>query len=147
MEQLSGKQMDEKWFACKKFNIPNGRYELLSICEAESGLQIIFCDTKRHVKVFYPTQYLAYRKCDESDCWKRLAQVLTKNRECYFKENLFSIVENSEFKQWFIDGSSFNYNEEQLQHHAFVTPNEVVDVLALDFPSVDISACVCTVAE
>lgn len=52
MEQLSGKQMDEKWFACKKFNIPNGRYELLSICEADSGLQIIFCDTKRHVKVF-----------------------------------------------------------------------------------------------
>ena len=49
--------MDEKWFACKKFNIPNGRYELLSICEAESGLQIIFCDTKRHVKVFYPTQF------------------------------------------------------------------------------------------
>lgn len=56
-------------------------------------------------------------------------------------------MKNSEFKQWFIDGSSFNYNEEQLQHHAFVTPNEVVDVLALDFPSVDISACVCTVAK
>ena len=100
MEQLRGKQKDEKWFTCQKLNIPNGRYELLSICEAESGLQIIFCDTKRHVKVFYPTQYLAYRKCDESDCWKRLAQVLTKNGECYFKENLFSIVENSEFKQY-----------------------------------------------
>lgn len=116
---------------------------LLCVCETVDGLKIVFCDETKHVKTTYPTQSLAYRCCDEADRWKCLSKILLENGENYFRENLFSIVEHSDFKKWFLKESSFCYKEEQIQHHAFVTQNDVIEVLAVDYPTVEMEKCYC----
>ncbi|MBD5101364.1 MAG: hypothetical protein HDT27_01460 [Subdoligranulum sp.] len=135
--------MIEKWHSCVEFNIPSSCYELLSICEDINGLKIIFCDEIRHIKITYSTQYLAYRCCDEADRWKRISEVLFENGNDYFKKNLVSIVENSELKKWFMSETSFCYKDQQVQHHSFVTRNDVIDVLAVGFPLVEVESCFC----
>lgn len=139
--------MAEKWRPCFEQSVPSGRYELLRVCEDKNGLELLFCDERKHIRVTYPSQYLAYRCCDEADRWKGLSEVLLENGEDYFRKNLISVVGPSELKKWFMRETSFGYREEQIQHHAFVTQNDVVDVLALGLPLVAVEDCFCAQGE
>lgn len=132
--------MEEKWTKWASNPIPNGNYELMEICQNWDGLRLVFCNNKRRIVVVYKEEILAFRSCDEGDRWKTVDEVLAMNGKEFFKDNLFFRVNNSEFKKWFCQENFGVREESEFDHHAFVTANDIVDVLALHVPEIKIES-------
>lgn len=46
---------------------------------------------------------------------------------------------NSEYKKWYIDESFAVRNDNEFEHHSYVTANDIVDILALCDPKVEVT--------
>lgn len=131
--------MEEKWRKGDSNLIAYGNYELKEICQNRDGLRLVFLDEKKRIDVIYREEILAFRSCDESDRWKTIDEVLAMNGRDFFRNNLFFIVKYSEFKRWFCQECMGVREEKEFEHHAFVTANDVIDVLALHMPEIRVS--------
>jgi hypothetical protein len=76
--------------------------------------------------------YLAYRNMDEGDRLRGLS-LLKKTRD---KTGIIYKVEESEWVKWFKEENSGKYDVEDIYHWAIVTPNDWIDVLSLEPPTV-----------
>ena len=125
--------MKEKWTIWNT-NIPDGQYELIRLQQDWDGLYMLFDDEKKSIEVRFKEGFLALRSCDESDRWKTIGDVLSENGGKFFVDKLIFEVENSEFKEWFIRENMTDKYGENIKHYAFVTVNDVIDILALGIP-------------
>ena len=130
--------MDEKWTAWNPVEIPEGKYELIRLEQNWDGLQLVFDDERYKVEVTYKEKFLAFRSCDEGDRWKTVSTVLADNDGKFFKNKLLFKVENSEYKKWFQSENYAKWDESDYEHHAFVTANDIIDVLAFGEPTVKV---------
>lgn len=126
----------ENWKKWEPILISDRCYELIALQQDRNGLKLIYEDDNEIIEVVFKEELLSFRSCDEGNRWKTIDNVLDKNGVDYFVNELFFIVENSEFKNWFIEENYSNYSKDEFLHYAFVTPNDVVDVLALHAPEV-----------
>ncbi len=131
--------MKENWSVWESTNIPKGKYELISLEQNWNAVKLIFDDEKTKVEVTYKEEILAFRSCDESDRWKTIDTVLAEKGRYFFRNKLLFKVENSEFKQWYIQENFNTRNEAEFEHHVFVAMNDIIDVLALHEPVIKIT--------
>ena len=122
--------MKENWSVWRSTNIPKGKYELISLEQNWNEVKLIFDDEKTKIEVIYKEEILAFRSCDESDRWKTIDTILAEKGGDFFKNKLLFKVENSEFKQWYIQENFNIRNETEFEHHVFVAMNDIIDVLA-----------------
>lgn len=130
--------MIEEW---KKWNIddiPAERYELFEIQLNENGLTIILGSENIKLEIMYKETYLMFRCSDEGYRWKTVDAILNKEGGGFFKTNFFFKVENSEYKKWFINENFETWTETEFEHHAYVTDNDIVDVLARCEPVINV---------
>ncbi len=131
--------MKENWSVWRSTNIPKGKYELISLEQNWNEVKLIFDDEKTKIEVIYKEEILAFRSCDESDRWKTIDTILAEKGGDFFKNKLLFKVENSEFKQWYIQENFNIRNETEFEHHVFVAMNDIIDVLALHEPIIQIT--------
>ena len=129
----------ERWILWNTVSIPTGQYELIKVQYDCEGLKLLFDDEKILIEVTYGNEVLAFRCCDEGDRWKTVDSVLSKYGADFFKGKLFFKVENSEFKEWFEKEKFGILTKHEFIHYAFVTQNDIVDVLALNDPVIKIT--------
>ena len=130
--------MEEKWIAWNPATIPEGQYELIRLEQSWDGVKLTFDDEKYRVVVTYHDNLLSFRSCDEGDRWRTVAEVLSRNDGKFFKNKLLFKVENSNYKKWFQSESYDKWDESEYEHHAFVTVNDIIDVLAFSEPVVKV---------
>lgn len=128
----------EKWILWNPVSIPLGEYELIKVLQDYDGLKLLFDDEKILIEVIFKNELLAFRSCDEGDRWKTVDSVLSEYGSDFFKGKLFFKVENSEFKEWFEKETFGINNKSEFTHYAFVTPNDIVDVLAFGDPVINV---------
>jgi len=130
--------MEEQWYQCNPVAFPEGRYELIELTQTFDGLKLVFDDGKSSITVEYKDELLAFRSCDESDRWRTISDVLATHEKGFLPYKLMFKVENSDFKKWFVR-ECFGIREmDEFEHHCFVTPNDIVDVLAVHEPEIQI---------
>lgn len=128
--------MQQKW---KKWtpeleNVPEKLY-LKELKDNYDGLTLLFKlekEDSKYLKVFFDAA-LSYRNTDEGDLLKSM--YCLSHDESIESPRLFFTVENSQYLKWFHDESYNIRADEHITHYVFVTPDDVVDVLALDAPS------------
>lgn len=135
---MENNKVKEKWSIWMPDIIPVGDYELTELCQNRNGLKLIFDNELIRVKVTYEAEILAFRSCDEGDRWRTIDSVLGINGGDFFKGRLLFKVDNSEFKNWFIQENFAMREECEFEHHAFITANDVIDVLALHEPQINV---------
>ena len=131
--------MKEKWSIWNPVILPEGKFELISLEQNWSGVKLVFDNEKNKIEICYKEEFLAFRSCDESDRWKTIDSVLEEKGGHFFKNKLFFKVENSNFKKWFIQEKFNVINENEFEHHAFVAMNDIIDVLALHEPIIQVT--------
>lgn len=131
--------INEKWSVWEKDFIPKGSYELTKLLQDWNGVRITFQDTKIQVNIIYKDEILAIRSIDAEDRWKTVDEVLGKHGGDFFRQNLMFLVDNSEFKQWYIKENYDTRVENEIEHHVFATANDFIDVLALHSPVIQIT--------
>lgn len=136
MEMINS--MKEEWIEWTT-TIPEGKYELISLCQDWDGLKLVFDDEIYKVEVIYTEGFLTVRSCDEGDRWKTIDAVLAEKGGKFFKNKLFFKVYNSEYKKWYTEESFSVRKDQEFEHHAYVTANDIVDVLALCDPKVEVT--------
>lgn len=133
--------MSEKWSVWPIVTLPEDVYELMDLQMDGGGLKLIFESKVLRVKVFYEEGLLIFRCSDEGMRWKTIDNVLAERGRTFFKGKLFFKVENSDFKEWFMQETFFTRDGEKIEHHAFVTIDDMVDVLAVHDPIIEVSEC------
>lgn len=130
--------MKEKWSIWTPVHIHKSQYELISLQQDWNGVKIIFDDEKIQIEVTYGEELLAFRSCDEGDRWKTIDNVLYENGKNFFRGQLFFKVENSEFKNWYMQENFDIIKEMEFEHHVFITANNIIDVLSLKEPKIKV---------
>ena len=72
------------------------------------------------------------------DRWKTVDRVLSEKGGDFFKGKLFFKVENSEFIKWFEEEKFGITDTCGLTHYAFITRNDIIDVLAVCEPEIKV---------
>lgn len=111
---------------------------MIKVQQDYDGLKLLFDDEKILIEVIFKNELLAFRSCDEGDRWKTVDSVLSEYGSDFFKGKLFFKVENSEFKEWFEKETFGVNNKSEFTHYAFVTPNDIFDVLAFGDPVINV---------
>lgn len=101
--------------------------------------KLVFDDEKIRIEVFYKEELLAFRSCDEGNRWKTVDSVLGMKGKEFFKNKLFFKVENSNSKKWYSQETFNTSKENEFEHYAFVTMNDIIDVLALHEPTIRVT--------
>lgn len=114
-------------------------YELKSLVQDLEGLTLVFLGRKTEVTLVYREQLLSFRSCDEGDRWKTVDTVLADHGKHFFRGWLAYKVSESDYASWFSRETFGSTTTDEILHLAFVTANDIVDVLSLREPSVTIS--------
>ena len=117
-------------------------YELESLVQDEEGLKLIFLGRKTKVTIVYNEQILSFRSCDESDRWRTVDNVLADHGKNFFRNWLAYRVTASSYARWFADETFDSTTVGEILHLAFVTANDIIDVLSLREPSIIVSIVV-----
>ncbi len=115
---------------------PKDEYELDEIVQNDSGLSIKFNGVDHSIIVNYEYKWIWFSSSDESDRWRTLSDYFSK--EPHKDTELFYVVEESELKRWIINEKNGIWNDDELEHHVFVTINDVIEVVSLSRPCVEI---------
>ena len=115
---------------------PKDEYELDEIVQNDSGLSIKFNGVDYSIIVNYEHKWIWFSSSDESDRWRTLSDYFSK--EPHKDTELFYVVEESELKRWIINEKNGIWNDDELEHHVFVTINDVIEVVSLSRPCVEI---------
>lgn len=114
-------------------------YELKSLVQDQEGLTLIFLGRKTEVTIVYHEELLSFRSCDESDRWRTVDNVLADHGKHFFRNWLTYRVCESSYASWFAHETFDSTSVDEILHLAFVTPNDIIDVLSLREPSITIS--------
>ena len=122
----------EKWIKWKPIErIPNTLY-IEELKETRDGLTIVMTreDNILPSLIINFDTIISYRNTDESYLLKTLNE-----RENFNKWPLFKI-KNSQYLVWFHEQTYDIYKKQlpEIIHYAFITPNDVIDVLAIITP-------------
>lgn len=128
--------MKEEWSIWTPSVIPVGNYELIKLQQDWNGMGLVFEDDNIRVEISYKEELLAFRSCDEGDRWRTVDEILREKGYDFLKNKLLFKVESSEFKEWYVKEGYHVRNMNEFEHHAFVTGNDIVDVLALTTPKI-----------
>lgn len=127
----------EKWIPIDK--VPQEIYLDSFVDDGNEGIIMTFIsceDGEKKVLVQFEGHVLSYRNTDEGSLlktWEFLGHhygVDFHSRWPFFK------VKNSEYLNWFLKESCGIYDLREVQHYVFLTPDDIVEVLSLDAPSV-----------
>lgn len=129
----------ERW---ERWNSPESvadDYELKSLVQDWEGLTLVFLGRKTEVTLVYREQLLSFRSCDEGDRWKTVDTALADHGKHFFRGWLAYKVSESDYASWFFRETFGSTTTDEILHLAFVTANDIIDVLSLREPTVTIS--------
>jgi hypothetical protein len=130
----------EQWKKWEPINgIPTRIYKY-SLIDNENGIVITFDNETNDTKLIitFDSILLSYRNTDEGaliETWKYLDE--NNGTNFYSQWPLFKI-ENSKYLKWFLSESSGIYQSRTVEHYAFLTPNDVIEVLSTSAPTINI---------
>jgi len=128
----------EEWEKWIPDHLQSDDYELREITQTKDSVQICFVGDRLLVTVIYEAEFLCMRSSDESDRWKTVDAVLHQKGGTFFKCWLTYKVYHSNFIKWFNEENYGAYSPDEVMHCAFVTPNDIVEVLSLSEPKVEV---------
>ena len=111
-----------------------GRYELDQLLDRD-GVLVLTLEHENGKRVFIKfDSYLVYRKRDEGDALRTLDGMRRSigTTHCFYK------VEESDFIAWF-NREIYADKPRQMEHYIIATLNDVIDVISLQGPVIDIS--------
>ena len=126
----------ENWLRWEALKIPEGKYELIKLEQNFDGVYIILDDEINRIAISFEPGVLAIRTSDEGDRWRTISEVVSRNSGDYFVGKPIYVVRNSEFRHWY-DKESFS-TKGNYTHYAIITGNDVVDILAMVEPKVEV---------
>lgn len=129
----------ERWERWNSHDLVADDYELKSLVQDWEGLTLVFLGLKTEVTIVYHEQFLSFRSCDESDRWKTVDTVLADHGKNFFRNWLVYKISESSYASWFAQETFDSTTVDEILHLAFVTANDVIDVLSLREPSITIS--------
>lgn len=128
----------EKWERWDNKERMADEYELKCLIQDREGLKLVFLGLKTEVAVVYNEQLLSFRSCDEGDRWNTIANVLADHGKQFFHRGLVYKITASNYANWF-SGETFESTKvDEILHLAFVTANDIIDVLSLEEPVITI---------
>ena len=127
------------WVPYKQKILTMEGFELVSLHQGYDGLQIIFDNTYEYVKYGFDS-FLFYSSSDESDRWRTISTVLANYGKDFFKSSIAFEIENSSLIEWFNKESFNKYDGWDIHHFSFVGMNDIVDVLSLTEPEIEVGA-------
>ena len=130
----------EQWERWNSRELVADDYELKSLVQDWEGLTLVFLGRKTEVTIVYHEQLLSFRSCDEGDrvenpstqYWRITAGTFSGAGWLYK-------VSESDYASWFSRETFGSTAVDKILHLAFVTANDIIDVLSLREPSVTIS--------
>lgn len=130
----------EKWERWDNRELVPDDYELQCLTQDWDGLLLVFLGLETEVTIVYREQLLSFRSCDEGDRWNTVANVLADHGGQFFRQGLVYKVSASDYARWFSGETFGTTKQEEILHLAFVTANDIIDVLSLKEPEVTVSA-------
>jgi hypothetical protein len=112
-----------------------GRWDLEQLIDREGTLVITLLDDAGHRTKLSFDSYMTYRKLDEGDALLTLANM----RKSGGTAKYFYLVEDSDFVVWFNKERCNQDTSQVLRHYVVAAINDVVDILALDPPSLELA--------
>ncbi|EIT87460.1 hypothetical protein A374_00130 [Fictibacillus macauensis ZFHKF-1] len=109
-----------------------------SFIDNKEGIILEFSDEEDKKKIVFTFEegVLSYRNTDEGSLLKKLNELEQQyDTEFYSEWTLFKI-KNSEYLKWFLEESSGIYEPDQIEHYVFLTPNDVIEILATCTPGI-----------
>lgn len=129
----------EKWERWDNKDLVADAYELNHLIQDRDGLKLVFLGLETEVVIVYNEQLLSFRSCDEGDRWNTIANVLADHGKHFFRQGLVYKVTESSYASWFA-GETFNSTKvDEILHLAFVTANDIIEVLSLQEPAIAVS--------
>ena len=129
----------EEWERWNASQLVADDYELKYLLQDRNGLKIVFAGLETEVTIVYREQILSFRSCDESDRWKTVSDVLAGHGKDSFRHWLAYRVTASDYASWFAHETFDSTTADEILHLAFVTANDVIDVLSLAEPDILLS--------
>jgi hypothetical protein len=114
--------------------VRNGHWDLEQLLDYRGILGLTLLDNhSRQIKLSF-NSYMAYRKLDEGDALLMLAAIQKTGGTAKY----FYRVENSDFLAWFNRERCANESSQLLIHYTVAAENDIVDILALYPPTVEV---------
>lgn len=129
----------ERWERWNSPELVADDYELKNLVQDWEGLTLVFLGQKTEVTIVYREQLLSFSSCDESDRWKTIDTVLADHGKTFFRGWLAYKVSESNYANWFAQETFDSTTVNEILHLAFVTANDIIDVLSLREPCITIS--------
>ncbi|MHC8514730.1 hypothetical protein [Sporosarcina sp. ITBMC105] len=106
--------------------------------DSKEGIILEFSDKKDKNKfvVKFEDGVLSYRNTDEGSLLKKLNYLDQQYGTDFYSEWTLFKVTNSEYINWFLDECSGIYEQNQVEHYVFFTPNDIIEILTTYTPSV-----------
>ncbi len=114
--------------------VHDGHWQLEQLVDRGGTLVLTLMDDRgRRAKLSFDS-YMAYRKLDEGDALLTLAAM----RKTGGTAKYFYRVDESVFVAWFNKERCAEGSTQMLVHCAVAAENDIVDVIALDLPAVEV---------
>ena len=126
----------ETWKKWGTSELVADEYELKSLVQDWEGLTLVFLGRKTEVSIAYHAQILSFCSCDEGDRWKTVDTLLADHGKDFFQNWLAYQVSDSRYASWFAEETFGTTAADTVLHLAFVTANDIVDVLSLSEPTI-----------
>jgi hypothetical protein len=112
----------------------SGLYDLEELCERSGVLEIRLCllNSVSNRLVISFSSHLGFRKAGESEGLVALDAIATTSSP----GRSFYVVEDSDYVRWLVEQSHGIQKPELLTQYTIVTVDDIIDVIALDPPSV-----------
>lgn len=124
----------EKWIRWKPIEKISEKLYLEELKCNKDGLTLNLKENKNSpILIIHFDGYFSYRVTDEGDLLKTLYEI--EESEDLGKWTLF-VVENSLYIQWFHKQSFDTHRDDEIVHYLIATPNDVIEVLDSDIPTV-----------
>lgn len=128
--------MKEKWKVYDSKNVPKGDYYLESLVHNNNGLIIKLENDYLEITIDFRYLAIVTRFSNDSQRWRTIDSLLYEYGKNFFENNPLFIVENSNFIEW-LEVESFGVNgKEDVTHYCVVTPDDMIDILALNPPEI-----------
>ncbi|WP_026676220.1 hypothetical protein [Fictibacillus gelatini] len=109
------------------------------LLQNRDGLKVQFeSEDERKVEVIFGYSALTHRVTDEGDLLQTIDFWSSEYGNDFFSWSLYK-SSNSSFIDWFHEESCEKFEDEAIEHYAFITPNEIIEVLSAIPPEIIIS--------
>ncbi len=115
-------------------HLRNARLEFDQLVDRSGTLFVALADANgRHTYLKFDS-YMAYRKLDEGDALVTLSAMRKSGSasKCFYR------VDDSDFLAWFNTERCGQSPGQPLTHYLIATTNDIIDVLSLDPPTIEV---------